>query len=124
MHLHDISINPGSYSHLSLRIMKSIKQLIKEANCDTGESIDHVGFSAESHPYSINFYTDNGNVFSEIAQKIKGKWVEVQASPEEIQLMENRIETHITGIEDNEKRSFSQPDPIEYRDCDTFCYNG
>ena len=104
--------------------MKTITQLIKEADCDTGEAIDHVGFSAESYPYSINFYTDNGNVFSEITQKIKGKWVEVQALPEEIELMENRIEKHITGIEDNEKRSFSQPDPIEYRDCDTFSYNG
>jgi len=118
------SINRALYGHLYLRSMKTITQLIKEADCDTGKAIDHVGFSAETHPYSINFYTDNGNVFSEIAQKIKGKWVEVQASPEEIKLMENRIETHITEIEDNEKRSFSQPDPIEYRDGDTFSYNG
>jgi len=117
------SINRALYGHLYLRSMKTITQLIKEADCDTG-AIDQVGFSAESYPYSINFYTDNGNVFSEIAQKIKGKWVEVQASPEEIKLMENRIETHITEIEDNEKRSFSQPDPIEYRDGDTFSYNG
>lgn len=87
--------NPQILHSVFLNVMQYVE-------CETGDSLDSVAFTASNYGYTIGFYAQqlNGHklVVDEFGHFVKGEWVECEPTKEQLDYLEDLLKKEINRI--------------------------
>ncbi len=85
------------------QILQSVfLNVMQYAECETGDSLDSIAFTASNYGYTIGFYAEQSNghklIVDEFGHMVKGEWVECEPTQEQLNHMERLIKKEINRI--------------------------
>jgi len=89
--------NPQILQSVFLNVMQYVE-------CETGDNLDSVAFTASNYGYTIGFYAEQSNghklIVDEFGHMVKGEWVECEPTNEQIEYLENLVKKEIKRVTD------------------------